>query len=775
MNPRPLLLLALAGLPSLAAGQDVAAADPATVGEIEVIASSPLGPASADPAKATANVQRLSADELERPGLRSVGDALARLGDVFAADATTSRFQPDVFFRGYSISPLLGVPQGLSVYLDGVRVNELFGDVVNLDLVPLVAVREADLVPGANPVFGRNTLGGALALRTKSGFDAVGRRIDVTAGNFGRHGASGELGAAGETLAIYGAAELEGEDGWRDFSKSRVQRAFVRGSWRPDAASAIDLTLGGADNRLRGNGAAPRELLDAEGRDAVFTNFDETRSRLLTANLIGTRALAGGGRLSGNLYVRRNHSHSFNGDGTEFESCEDPGNTNADGDPYLCEADDEGESVVEDLAGDPVLATADNDSATRNRGRTRQRGIGASIEWEQAFGRHRVTLGAAVDRGRIRFESDSELARLTDDRGTEGSGILVAGNLVRLHARNDSVGAYAMDAWTLAPSLEATIAARWNHTRVELEDQLPEGDLSGTHHFSRVNPMAGLTWSFAPGWTAFGSVSQSTRAPTPVELTCANPDDPCSLPNGFVDDPPLDEVVTRSVETGMRYRANGFAGSLALFHADNRDDILFITDGTLTNQGFFANVGSTVRQGIEASLARSLGAGFELTVQATALTAEFRDAFLVSSPHHPVRDPAEPEAPDPSTRQVSSGDRIPLIPRLQYRVALAWLGDRVETGVELVGRGSARYRGDESNRDPVKIGGFALVNANASWVLRPWVTLYASVDNLFDRDVATFGVYGESDDVLGDAYEDARRFVGPGAPRTFEGGIRIRF
>ena len=764
--------LALLVLTGAAQAQDDAAAETQT---IEVYAHAPVGPASGDVQRAVANVQSLSGQALRAEGRRSIADSVQDLGSVFATDATGNPFQPDLFYRGYSLSPLLGLPQGMAVYLDGVRVNEAFGDTVNFDLIPLMALARADLVPGSNPVFGRNTLGGALALTTKSGFDAKGLGLELSGGEFGRLGGAAEYGVASDALALYLAADTYEEDGWRDFSRSRATRLFARGSWLPDAATQVDLSLNTADNRLRGNGAAPLELLEAEGRESVFTHPDETRPRLAFANLSASRALEGGARVSANTYVRRTRTRTFNGDGTEFGACEDPTNVDDNGDPFLCEEEDDEEEVVEDLDGEDVLASEGNDSATQNRSLTEQTAHGVSLQFEQLFGVHRLIAGLAADFGDIEFDSSTELGRLTEERGTVGSGVYVGESIVDVDASNDSIGVYLMDTWRVNERLELSAAGRWNRTIVELRDQIPDGDLSGKHRFSRFNPMVGASYVVAQGWTAFGSLAQATRAPTPVELTCANPDDPCRLPNGFVDDPPLDEVVTRTAELGLRHRSERWGGSVALFHAVSRDDILFITDGGLTNAGYFDNVGETLRQGVELGLSGNIGRGWHAGLQFTALVAEFREDFLVNSPNHPVRDPLDQDEPAEQTREVEKGERIPLIPRMQYRATLEWRSERFEIGVEAVGRGDSRYRGDEANVDSEKLDGFILVNLHADWNLLPQLTLFASVENLLDRDFETFGVYGEGDEVLGDEFEEARRFVGAGAPSTVEAGVRLRF
>ena len=771
-----LRIAASAACLAIAAGAAWAEDKPKTeVGTIEVYASTPLDEAGQDSAVAPANVQSLDNEALRGGGSRSIAESMQRFNGVFRTDATGNPFQPDLFYRGYSLSPLLGLPQGMALYQDGIRINEPFGDTANLDLVPMFAIRRADLLPGSNPVFGRNTLAGALALTTKDGFNSPGLEAELSGGSYGRVGTAVGYGLDLGRIGLYGSVEDYREDGWRDYSESRVLRLFGKASWQATEQTLLSLSLSGADSRLRGNGATPLDLIEIEGREAVFTYPDQTSPRMGMASLGLKHQLSPDAEVSANAYYRYSRIKAFNGDGTEFEECEDPLNVNGSGDPYLCEEEDGDEEVVEDLAGNPVVADDDNESATQNRSQTDQDGYGLSLQWAQQFGAHRVVAGTSADFSDIEFFSDTELAALTPSRGTIGSGTRVGESVVDVHARNDSVGVFLMDTWQATEALRITLSGRWNQTTVELDDQDPSGDLSGKHRFSRFNPMLGYSYTFAPGWTTFGSLSQSTRAPTPVELTCANPDDPCRLPNGFVDDPPLDEVVTRTAELGLRRTTGRLSGSLAVFHAVSDDDIIFITDSGLTNAGYFDNVGETIRQGIEFGLNWDIGQGWNAGLEWTGLIAEFQDAFLVNSPNHPVRNPLDDDEPDPSTRQVSKGDRIPLIPRHQMRVSLGYSEPLFSIELEAVGRGSSRFRGDEANVDDHELGSFVVVNANAQWHLLPSVTLFSSVSNLFNRDYETFGVYGEADEVLGSAFEDSRRFIGPGAPVIVEAGFRLRF
>ncbi len=768
-------------LAALSASATATAAEPAPGDDIvqlptvEIVGQTPL-PASSIPLRDyPGNLQTATSKALEDAQTTNLAQFLARNMDgVHVADAANNPFQPDLFYRGYSVSPLLGLPQGLALYQDGVRVNEVFGDTVNWDLIPEQAIAGIELVPDSNPLFGQNAIGGSLVARTKNGFDYQGAELEAGGGSFGRWWTSADYGVAGQTTALYVAAQTLSEDGWRDHSKSEVNQLFARGSWRPDDKGQLDLTVTAADNRLRGNGAVPIELMEDEGRDAVFTYPDETKPEMLFVNLFGQRKLSDTVEVGGNFYVRRNNVHAFNGDGTEFEACEDPANVDADGAPYLCEFEDDGEEVVEDTDDNPVVASDDNDSGTQNRSRTRQRAIGGGLQmawkWHE---QHKLTFGGTLDFGRANFLSGTELASLTDERGTVGSGIFVEEAIVHVKTRNDNIGLYALDTWQATDKLLLSFGGRYNHTEIQLRDQDPEGDLSGDHQFDHFNPMIGASLHLSPQWTAFASASQATRAPTPVELTCANPDDPCRLPNGFVDDPPLDQVVTRTLSLGLRQQSENLRSTLSLFHALSKDDIIFITDGNLTNQGYFDNVGDTLRQGVEASFHWKPIKDWSVDANYTYLIAEFREDFLVNTPNHAVRDEDDEDEPAEETREVSSGDRIPLIPHHLVNASVGWERDIGALRLEAVGRSKSRYRGDEANVDSEQLKGFVLFNLYGELRPLPRVTLFARVENLFDRDYETFGTYGEADEVLGDEYEDARRFVGPGAPQAFYAGIRI--
>ena len=142
---------------------------------IDVVATTPLPGTDLPLDEIPAPVQTASARDLEQSGALDLSDLLnQRLSGVHINQNQENPYQPDVNYRGYTASPLLGTPEGISVYMDGVRQNQPFGDIVAWDLIPKIAISEVALMPGSNPLFGLNTLGGAVSIETKDGHSAPG-------------------------------------------------------------------------------------------------------------------------------------------------------------------------------------------------------------------------------------------------------------------------------------------------------------------------------------------------------------------------------------------------------------------------------------------------------------------------------------------------------------------------------------------------------------------------------------------------------------------------
>ena len=264
---------------------------------------SPLSSGDQSVDAATGAVTVLGADDL-RPGS---GPALLQALDRQApglslSNAQGEAHQPTVVYRGFQASPLPGVAQGLAIYVEGVRLNQPFGETVNWDLVPEAAIRSVTL-QSANPTYGLNALGGSLAVRLKSGFDDPGGELEGSGASFGRSHVELHYGAASKSTAIFVAASGLHDNGWRRFSPTTLRQVYVGAGWRTGPLK-LDLGLTGANNALSGNGSAPVELLAADRR-AVFTHPDSTHDRYGEARLSAIYKARSDLTLQGQVYAGR--------------------------------------------------------------------------------------------------------------------------------------------------------------------------------------------------------------------------------------------------------------------------------------------------------------------------------------------------------------------------------------------------------------------------------------------------------------------------------------
>jgi iron complex outermembrane receptor protein len=746
-----------------------------TLPAVEAVGIAPLPGSGLPRDRVAGNPRSLSAQDLRRDGRPDLTEALERSSASVTRNNTQGNpFQPDVQVRGFSASPLLGTPQGLAVYQNGVRINEAFGDTVHWDMIPEIAIRGLDVI-GSNPLFGLNALGGALALRMRSGFDFHGAEVDLSGGSYGRRALGAHVGQQAGNVAAYFAAEGIDEDGWRRFSPSRVRRLYGDIGFRGERAT-LNLSIGHGSNSLSGNGPAPVELLQRRRND-VFTYPDQTRNRLLTLQARGTYALTDAVSLEATAYVREFRQRTLNADLANVEGCEEEGPAGGlcfdNGAPLRGAG---GGTVSADVLGGAAAGAVNRTSTTS----TGAGGTAQAVYAAPLFGLPlRAIIGASYDHGDTDFSGSSELGAITPDRTVVGANIILnqpdAGIApVRLRSTNDYAGLYGSATLDLTSRLSASIGGRYNRAEIELRDRIGTA-LNGRSEYSRFNPAAGLTWRFAENATAYAGYSEANRAPSPAELSCADPLLPCTLGAFFLSDPPLKQVVSRTVEAGFRGAVPterfGIGGrtrwNLGVFHTGLQDDILLV-QSEIQGRGFFRNAGDTRRQGVEAGLSWR-GERTALSVDYALIDATFRTAQRLPSPNHPQAD-ADGAIP------VDRGDRIPGIPRHRLRFDAEWRPIPAWTvGGNVVVNSSQYLRGDEGNLLK-PIGGYALANLRTSVRVGPGVELYGTVRNLFDKRYATFGTLYDvaAAQSLGLGLSDPRT-VSPGLPRTVFGGVRVVF
>jgi len=817
----------------LALAVPVAAPAQVRLERVEVVALSPVPGVDVARDMIPAHVQTARSVDIERSQAQDLASFLnRRLGSVHLNEVQGNPLQPDVNFRGYTASPLLGTQQGLSLYLDGVRLNQPFGDVVSWDLIPKSAIASLSLNPGSNPLFGLNTLGGALAVQTKDGLKHPGTSLQVLAGAHRRRSVEFEQGgSAADGRHWFVTGQQFDERGWRADSPSHASQLFAKFG-RRGGDTDLSLTAALARTRLHGNGLQAQHLLERD-RASVYTRPDITRNRSVLLNLALSHVLGAHWTLSGHAYARRITTATYNGDLNDDaldQSLHQPGAAER---AALAAAGYSGfPTAGESAANTPfpkwrcIAQTLLQDepgekcNGVINQTRTRQRSQGFTAQLGhdgRLFGLKAQSLaGVAMDASRSYFTQGSELGYLNPDRSITGVGAFGDGisggsmddtpydTRVDLAGRTRTFSVFASSVLTVARNTHLTLSGRHNRSSVRNRDAITPGggpgSLHGDHRFSRFNPAVGLTFAPAPGLNAWASWSQGSRHPSSIELGCADPANPCKLPNAFAGDPPLKQVVTTTAELGIRGgMARGLAWSLGVFRADNRDDLLFVADDA-AGFGYFKNFGKTRRQGVELAVSGPPAKGLTAGANLTLLDATYRTAERVNGASNSSNDAAQAGWPGvDGSIDIRAGDRIPLLPRRMLKLhADLDLGDAWTLGADAIAMSGAAARGNENGQhrpdDSHHLGagrsaGYAVVNINAAWKPAKGLKLFAQVNNLLDRAYATAAQLGptgfdaagnfQSRPFAANAHGDRplrhATFYAPGAPRSVSVGVKFSF
>jgi iron complex outermembrane receptor protein len=759
------------------ATQDTPALD-----EIIVVGVTPVPGFKIDKDKIPGNIQTLRSSDLTRNGTANVLGALdQQVGGVNFNDTAADPFQPDILFRGFEASPVLGTPQGVAVYQNGVRINEAFGDTVNWDLIPDIAVDRIDVL-SATSVFGLNALGGAMTVTMKNGFTYQGFDATVSGGAFNQRQAQAEYGVNDGPLGAYVAVNTVKEGGWRHFAQDRVRQYYLDLSFHTDTITS-DLSYSRGNNRLFGQGAAPVQSL-AISTENVFTgpqnNINNLDMMTLNTAYNFTPALA----LSNVIYFRNYRQTVANGDNSDYAAC-DP--TVAPG--LLCD----GDYVLTDALGQNIPDIT-NGGATiigqNDYEDIHSQTWGGSLQFsstDKIFGHgNAFAVGATLDTSTSNFFSGTELgvenAALTILPSpyfvATPEGVDSTATPVILNASNKYYGLFLTDTFDVTDPVSVTVTGRYNIAKVDLADRNGTA-LDGDNRFTHFDPSAGVTYKIVPALTVYGSYAINNRAPTASELECANPAAPCLLPTNLASDPPLKQVVSKTIEVGGRGTSSDasvgkFGYDLSIYRTNSENDIYGIS--TTIASGFFQNVGSTRREGGDLDLTYQYQS-VSAYLQYSYLKATFRSVFLEPSPANPFQDVN-------GNVQVNVGDVLPLIPKTRVKLGA---DVKVLRGWSLGGTwsyiGPSFYRGDEDNQNP-ELPGYTVASLRSSYQIAKNVLVFANIQNLFDRHYSTFGILGDptgvgapgvpADGELGDPDVDPR-FLSPAMPRAYFGGVKISF
>ncbi len=745
--------------------------------EIIVIGTTPLPGSNIDPDKVPSNTQVLSASDVSREGQASLIHALnGNLGSVNINDDLNDPFQPDIIYRGFTASPVLGTSEGLAIYQNGVRINEAFGDTVNWDLFPDIAINRVTVV-GSNPVFGLNALGGALNVEMKTGFTYQGGEAEISGGSFGQRNFSLQYGRQFGNLAAYIATRVLNQDGWRQFSPDSVQQLYGDLATRGDNY-AFDVSFTGANNLLQGQGPSPFQELRLN-RSFVFTSPQNFRDQLEFVTLNGSYNPIDDLSVQSNFFYREFRQTVANGNTTDDETCDSGvGLCDGDGNPVI----GQNGKQVPDISHGGTLPIGENDEDA-----TRTVSLGGSVQATysgEMLGRdNHFVVGASIDSSATDYQAFTQLGVVTPQLVIASSGIFVdqpdsTGGPVNLKSTNNAYGIYASDTFNVTPELAVTASGRFNIDQVHLMDQVGTA-LNGDAQYKRFNPAVGATYKIKPNVTAYAGYSEANRAPTAGELACSNPLRPCILPAFLSSDPPnLKQVVAHTYEVGLRGNftlpdlvVGRFTWKAGLYRTDLDDDIIAITTPLSLNEGFFQNAGKTRRQGAEASFTYE-DESWSVFLNYSFIQATYQSHLQISA--------GSPGSDANGNVQVRPGDELPGAPehRLKvgadYHVTPAWT-----IGGTLNYVSGQYFANDQANLNP-QLAGHVVVNLHSTYAVMSNLELFGELDNAFDARYSTFATFGDPTGINAPGIPTNGkgvdpRFYSPASPIGAFGGVRFKF
>ena len=805
------IAIAVAGVVALAS--QAFAADTINASKVTVYSGTPLPGIGLPLNKVPANIQIADPKSINGQAGVSIADYMANnMQGVSVSDMTGSPWQPEINFRGYNASSLTGNAQGLSTYVDGVRVNEPFGDVTLWDKIPSFAIGNMQMVPGSNPLFGLNTLGGAISVQTKSGRNNQGAGLEFEAGSWGRQRALMEMGGVskdGSVDYMIGYQHTT-EDGWRKHSPSHLNQLFAKTGWQNETTK-LDLTYIGVDNNLIGNGFTPQNLLSGD-RDQVHTTPDYTNNYSHFLALNGSHWFNDDTMFSGNVYYRKSNRHTKNGDLWEAQ---------------IAVADDD-----EVNSRNPYgLGDGDYIGGVMNRSKTTQDTYGATGQMtfnQDLWGlKNQFVGGLGYDYTLLRYKQseqvnvsiaddgasfDSSLLGLSAVVGTglddvfdssrapvmAGTGLLGTRQSTGLTGKQYTARLFATDTLSLNDKWHLNAGASWNFTRVDNVDTLrgsaSDQSLTAKDSYTRLNPTVGLTHTPNDNLTFYTSYSESSRAPTSIELGCSNPANPCLLPSAMADDPPLNQVVAKTYEFGGRgLVTENVRWNAGIYQAVNHDDIQFTAAGSSNGAGYYKNVGRTKRQGLDLGLAGNVDK-FKWNASYSYVRATYDSDVDFINPSN-----SSSEWADNGEFTAKKGSYMPSIPkhqlklRGQYAVTPDWT-----IGANVIGYSDQYVWGNENNKHRAnsacddglggsgadncaqgkgKLSGYFVVNLDTQYNIGNGWKVFGKATNIFDRDYYVSGRLAET--LFNSAgefgHESKTLNLLPGAPRAGWIGVRYDF
>src|SRR5271156_1321936 len=766
-------LLRASGFAALAAAATAARADTVVLPTFDVVATTPLGGGQINVAQSPFAVWQSSAQDIQTSNDTTLPDALARSAPgVTAGNVSGNEFEPDLFYRGFDATAVTGTPQGLAVYQNGTRINEAYGDVVNWDFIAPNAIDKTTII-AANPIFGLNALGGAVVVTMKNGFTWQGFEADLEGGPFYRAQEEIQYGKQVGNYPVYLAATQINDGGWRVAEASHLTNFYGDVGYKANGfESHLQLTAG---NTQFGVAAfTPIQQLQTNFA-SVYTIPQTDMSQMVMLQWTGSYAYSPTLSFQGGAYFRQFNQQHVDGNGTQVTPCP----------PFSClngsPVHNTMGGIIPDISGGGALDLGEDDD-----NQTQSRSVGVSgqvVDTDKIWGHdNTLTVGTSLDYGWTHYTGKSQLGTIAfsgDAFPLTASPFVIDEpdsflNPIDVRANNTYVGAYALDTFNATDRLTLTGGARFNFAGISLEGT-NDALLSGYSDYFHLNPTVGLTYKITPDFNFYAGYAMTNRTPTPFELGCASPTTPCIVNNFLSADPPLKQVVGNSFELGFRGQ-NALAAlglgpqwgklqwSAGLFRTTSTNDILPLTS-TFNGFGFFANVGTTLRQGAEIS-AQWTGDRWSAYANYTYIDAIYLTTFEEPSPNNPLAD-ANGNIP------ITNGTQIAAIPKNTVKVGVDYaVTPNWKVGADMVAASSQVITGNENGAVP-QVPGYAVFGLHTSYQYNKQVQIFGYVQNIFDQRYYTAGGLVQTGEFMtGPAITNPQTF-GPAKPVAIYGGVRI--
>jgi outer membrane receptor protein involved in Fe transport len=665
-----------------------------------------------------ARVTTLGAEDVDAYEPRVLSDATRQVAGFSTYDDLGSPYKLNISSRGFYSSPVVGLPQGVAVFLDGIRMNEPEASQINFDLLPMDHIQRIEVLSGNGSLLGRNALGGAINLVTARGTGPTRANFEASGGSFGMF--RGEANLSGLTpggLDWYAGGNYNREDGWREVTGAEEYSGFV-------SAGKLGQTSG-----IRFQGLYANSYAETAGSlpETIFTTSPDSN---LSANdyedlwqfqgaVQGYRQL-GAGKASGTVYFRRHRAERFNAN--------QPDDPDVFGISY---------NSTFGFTGDYRWATLLSDNLALNlRG-----GVDGSIS--------RVRIDIFADS--VKFGGDRSLT-------------------TQVRSPLWDVAPFLMADLTTGPATFSA-GARYDYVRIPFENLLdPTADTVGV--YEQFNPRLGVSVEVAAGVSVFASWGKSFRSPAVIENACADPESPCPLPFALGDDPPLDPVKATTVEAGFRYASSNLVLDGSVYHMNVRNDIFLTPFGEEepeggTIDGFFINLDETRRVGVEFGTAYRFAAGHSVYLNYAFTRATFQSEAEIFSIRSLEGEEGEEEPvinPFPTDNEVVAGDRLPLVPdHVLKGGATARIGRYFYVGADARYTGKQYLRGDEGNVTS-QLDDYVVTDARVGVEFDRW-EVSGVVTNVFQNRYAIFGTFNVNQG--NPAGPTVERFLGPGSERMF--------